>query len=379
MNATAWVDLPDLRTPFILVQRERLLRNIRRVASIASEAGVRLRPHVKTHKSVELAMLQREHGADGLTASKPSEAEVFVHAGFKDILVAYPVIDPERILPLLQAAQRTRACVTFIADSPQGLHALNKAAQMAGHSIPVRIKIDVGLHRCGVEPDSQALEDLARCLPACSELVFDGLVSHAGHAYACADRDGVAQVARAEQQLMHSTKERMRRYGFSDFSISVGSTPTVLASPGFEGIHEIRPGNYVFLDLTAVRLGLASHEDISLGVVTTIISANADHYIIDAGSKALTSDLGAHSSGGSGFGLAMPFSSQGKADWLPVVRLSEEHGFIRRQGGDLPVGTRLLVLPNHACPVVNLFNRMALCHPGGEPALLSIDARGKVI
>lgn len=379
MNSTDWTDLPDLKTPFILVQRERLLRNIRKGAAIAAEAGIFLRPHVKTHKSVELATLQKEHGASGLTASKPSEAEVFIHAGFSDILVAYPVIDPDRIIPLLQAAESRRASVAFIADSTDGLCALAKAAQIAGRSIPVRLKIDVGLHRCGVAADSPALEELARLLPAYPLLRFGGLMSHAGHAYACKDRGEIADVARTEQSLMLLAKERMSQFGFPDAGISVGSTPTVFSSDRFAGIDEIRPGNYVFLDLTAVRLGVASHHDIALGVVATIVSANNDYYIIDAGSKALTSDLGAHSSSGSGFGLAFPFpAQQDHAATLPVVRLSEEHGFVERCGGFLPIGTRLLVYPNHACPVVNLFNRLAICSPGGEPSLWSVDARGKV-
>lgn len=172
---------------------------------------------------------------------------------------------------------------------------------------------------------------------------------------------------------------RMSQFGFPDARISVGSTPTVFSSGSFAGIDEIRPGNYVFLDLTAVRLGIASHHDIALGVVAAIVSANENYYIIDAGSKALTSDLGAHSSGGSGFGLAFPFSAKrDHAAMLPVVRLSEEHGFVERRGGSLALGTRMLVYPNHACPVVNLAKRLAVYSPGGDPSLWSVDARGKV-
>ncbi|WP_194164543.1 alanine racemase [Microvirga thermotolerans] len=372
-----WADLPDLKTPFVLVQRERMFRNLQRAADIAAGAGVRLRPHVKTHKSVELAALQQEFGAEGLTASKPSEAEVFVHAGFKDVLVAYPVVDAERIIPLLQAAERNRASVTFIADSREGIAALDRAAKVVGRAVPVRIKIDVGLHRCGVAADSPALGDLANALRQAPALAFDGLLSHAGHAYACRGRDAIAEVAAEERRLMLLAKKRMEGFGFPDAKISVGSTPTVFASGSFEDIDEIRPGNYVFLDLTAVRLGIATLDDVALAVVATVVSANEDYYIVDAGSKALTSDLGAHSSGGSGYGLAFAFD--GREQGLPVVRLSEEHGFVERRGGGLATGTRLLIYPNHACPVVNLFSRVAVSDPGGEPSLWSVDARGRVV
>ncbi|AWM86381.1 alanine racemase [Microvirga sp. 17 mud 1-3] len=377
MNSMDWADLPDLKTPYVLVQKERLLRNIRRGAAIATEAGIRLRPHVKTHKSIELAALQHEHGAEGLTASKPSEAEIFVRAGFKDVLVAYPVIDPERIIPLLRAADCNRASVTFIADSREGLTAVEKAAQAAGRSVPVRIKIDVGLHRCGIAAESPALEGLAEILKRSSALIFDGLVSHAGHAYGRTGRDQIGEVAAEERRLMLLARERLTGLGLPDAKISVGSTPTVFSSETFAGIDEIRPGNYVFLDLTAVRLGIATHDDIALAVVATIVSANEDYYIVDAGSKALTSDLGAHSSGGAGFGLASTFDD--RASRLPVVRLSEEHGFVERRGGTLPVGTRMLIYPNHACPVVNLFNRLAVYDPEGEPSLWSVDARGRSV
>ncbi|MGO4571230.1 alanine racemase [Microvirga sp. 2TAF3] len=380
MNRMDWVDLPDLKTPFVLIHKGRLLENLRRAAAIAEGAGIRLRPHVKTHKSVELARLQQAHGAAGLTASKPSEAEVFVRAGFKDILLAYPVVDPERVMSLLQAADRAGASVTFIADSMEGIAALARAGERFNRIIPVQFKIDVGLHRCGVAADSPALERLALSLREHAFLTFAGLLSHAGHAYAAKDREQLLEVSRSEQRQMAFAKDRLAKLGYPDATISVGSTPTVFTSESFVGIDEIRPGNYVFFDLTAVRLGVASVDDIALGVVTTIVSANDQFYIVDSGSKALTSDLGAHSSGGAGFGLALPLGDNGaKSETLPVVRLSEEHGFIERRESRLPIGTRMLVLPNHACPVVNLFDSVAIHDSDGGPDLWSVNARGKVV
>lgn len=378
MSHTDWVDWPERRTPFVLIHRARLLANIRRAAAVATHAGIGLRPHVKTHKTLEIARLQQEHGAIGLTASKPDEAEVFVRSGFQDVLLAYPVIDAARVTSLLQVAGEKRATVTFIADSPEGVAALSQAGEAAGRILPVRIKIDVGLHRCGVAADSPALERIARSLKEHPFVAFKGLLSHAGHAYGSKSREELVEVSRSEQRQMALAKERMAGFGLPEAAISVGSTPTVMTSESFSGIDEIRPGNYVFFDLTAIRLGIASFDDVALGVVATIVSMNDEFYIIDAGSKALTSDLGAHSSGGSGFGLAVPFVQTGEPDRLPVVRLSEEHGFVERRGGNLVLGSRLLVLPNHACPVVNLFDELAVCDPAGGHALWPVSARGRV-
>ena len=159
--------------------------------------------------------------------------------------------------------------------------------------------------------------------------------------------------------------------------VSVGSTPTVLGCESFEGMTEIRPGNYVFADATAVRLGVATFNDVALSVLTTVISANDRYFIIDAGSKVLSSDLGAHGTGGNaGYGLGFRIDDLSREP-LRVVRLSEEHGFIEREG-DLPIGTKLRVIPNHACPVANLAERLTVVSNDEVVDQWAVAARAKV-
>ncbi|RVB80590.1 MULTISPECIES: alanine racemase [unclassified Mesorhizobium] len=365
---------PHRPTPFAYLDMRRLRRNLARMQAIADRHGVALRPHIKTHKSVEIARLQLALGAIGVTASKPSEALPFIQAGAPSLLLAFPIIDAERLRGLSALAAEHETATTFILDSEAGADALADAARQAGRIFDVHIKIDVGLGRVGVLPMSSALTTLGEVVARNPKLRLTGLISHAGHGYGATSRSMLAQISRQERLLMLETRQRLAPLGLP-LRITVGSTPTVLATDDFSGIDEIRPGNYALFDLTAERLGLATEDEIALGVVTTVVSRTSQHYIVDAGSKALTSDLGPHSSGGlAGYGRILLADSQDAGTRLTVRCLSEEHGFVPREDTDLPTGTRLLVLPNHSCPVVNLYDRLVI---GDKPATdLAVSARG---
>ena len=345
----------NIETPCVLVDRTRLEANIARVADIGARHGVAVRPHVKTHKSLAIARMQLVAGAVGVTASQVYEALDFVRGGVASVTCAYPCVQALG-LDLLLAEAGERGCdVRFVADSAAGLDALAAAGQRHGLALPVYVKVDVGLHRCGVAPDSPALVRLARDVAGAAHLSLAGILSHAGHAYAARDEEGARTVARAEAGLMRTAKGHIEAAGVVVPEVSVGSTPTVLASDDFEGITEIRPGNYVFMDRTPVRLGLAAEDDVSLTVLATVVSINDSWIIVDAGSKILSSDGGAHGALGEDFGLAYPVMGDGSLSRpLPVGRLSEEHGWLVRNGTDLAVGTRVRILPNHSCPVANL-------------------------
>ncbi|WP_367226828.1 alanine racemase [Mesorhizobium sp.] len=369
-------NVPNRSTPFAYLDWYRLRRNLERMQSLADTHRVALRPHIKTHKSVPIAREQLNLGAVGVTASKPSEAASFVRAGVPSLLLAFPVVDPRKIRGLLELAADHGTAMTFILDSEEGADALSGAARHAGKQIDVHIKIDVGLGRVGVSPRGPELIRLAEYTAREARLRLTGLISHAGHGYAATRPAMLAAIAREERHLMLEARERLAPIE-SNLRLTVGSTPTVLAAENFTGIDEIRPGNYALLDLTAERLGVATEDDIALGVVATVISKGSQNYIIDAGSKALTSDLGPHSSGGlSGFGRVLLLEDQVSNLRLNVSRLSEEHGFVPREGTDLPIGTRLLILPNHSCPVVNLYDRLVV---GDDPATdVEVSARGAV-
>lgn len=372
--------ISDLETPAVLVDRERLLVNLEAAREIAVRHEVALRPHVKTHKCPEIAQLQLAHGAVGLTASKVDEALTFFESGARSITVAYPLIDERKAHRLFAAGAAANIEFRAVVDHSLGVELLARTARERGVAVNVFIDVDVGLRRCGLREDDPRLPVLAHAICDSSHLKFAGLFSHAGHAYAAKNADEICVIAAEECAILNRVRERLEGGGIEVKEVSVGSTPTVLASRSFDGITEIRPGNYVFLDRTALRLGLVPLTRVALLVLTTVVSANQDYFIIDAGSKVLSSDAGAHGTGGAvGFGCAFPIDDFANADTttpLEIVRLSEEHGFVRRAGMDLPVGTKLRVVPNHACPVANLARELVVISADEEVARWPVAARG---
>ncbi|CAN5784688.1 alanine racemase [soil metagenome] len=365
--------LSEIETPAMIVDRDRLQQNIAQMQSLADGRGVRLRPHIKTHKCVEIAQLQLAQGALGVTASKVEEALVFIAAGVRSVTVAYPIVDRRKLARLLRGAQAHGTELRVVVDSAAGFEALTRGSQDAGTVVGAFVEVDVGLRRCGLTEHDPQLGPLARAVHENPTTKFMGLLSHAGHAYAASNREEVAAIAAEECQILQRVRQHLEKAGIPVPEVSVGSTPTVLASDSYDGITEIRPGNYVFLDRTPVRLGLATMAQVALSVVSTVVSRNDDFLIIDAGSKVLSSDLGAHGTAGvDGYGLA--FSESGEQ--LQVVRLSEEHGFVARGGADLPIGTRLRIVPNHSCPVVNLADELVVVSDGEVVGRWRVAARG---
>jgi D-serine deaminase-like pyridoxal phosphate-dependent protein len=209
------------------------------------------------------------------------------------------------------------------------------------------------------------------------QLTLGGIISHAGHAYSASDRDAVAAIAREEQAIMRDVAGQIAGAGLRVPCISVGSTPTVWACDHYENTTEIRPGNYVFMDLTQASLGLVTRADIALTVLATVVSRNDTYAIVDAGSKVLSSDRGPHGSTRlTGYGVAVPVGSDHAG--MPVVSLSEEHGFIVHGGENLEIGDRIRIYPNHACPVINLARTVQVINEDGSVELWPIDAHGTV-
>ena len=371
--------LKDVETPAVIIDRELLQQNIARGAAHARNANIRLRPHVKSHKSVAIAKMQIESGAHGITVAKSSEALPFIKAGISDITIAHPLVDRRKIARLLEVAGQHQTALTLIGDSQIGIDAIVEEASAKGVSVNIQMKIDVGLHRCGVDPSGNTALELARLITDRTELRFAGILSHAGHAYAAATADDVRHIAATERRLMLDVADRIQRAGISVPSISIGSTPTVWHNDGFDGISEIRPGNYVFMDLTQTSLEVVPQADIALSVLATVISCNPTYAIIDAGSKVLSSDRGPHGSTRlSGYGRAFPAVDL-EGPGMTVTSLSEEHGFVNHGGRQLAVGTQLRILPNHACPVVNLARELFIIDPDGTRCVLPVDAGHAVL
>jgi D-serine deaminase-like pyridoxal phosphate-dependent protein len=362
-------ELAELETPALLVDLDALERNLGEMAELARAAGVALRPHWKTHKCPEIARRQIVLGAVGGTVAKPSEAEAFLDAGFDDLLIATPVVDAAKIDRLIQRARGARLAV--LVESAEGVSRWDERARRAGVRVSVMLEIDSGMGRTGVAPGSPAVE-LARDVAARPGLRLLGVMTHAGHAYEAGSVQEGAAIGRAEGERLVETAQAVRAAGIDCPVVSVGSTPTVRHSSRVPGVTEIRPGNYVFHDRTQVGLGVVGEDRCALTVLATVVATpSADRVVVDAGSKTLSSDRAR--GGAAGFGHVA-----GRPE-LSVARVWEEHGLIEDASGvGLRVGDRVRVVPNHACVVVNLHERLVAARGEKVEAVWSIAARGRV-
>jgi len=367
--------LADLPTPQVVVDRSRLLNNIARVQQLASTAGMRLRPHAKTHKSPLVAKMQIERGAVGICCAKVGEAEVFAAAGIKDIRLPYPVnpSNAPRILALMK-----QATISIIVDHLDVARGWSLAMQKARRTLDVLVKVDVGFHRCGIDPGSTALPFI-RSVASMAGLRLCGLLSHAGHGYHAASDEELESVARKEAETLVKLKEKIARGGIPVDELSVGATPTLRFSAKQPGITELRPGNYVYFDRTQVALGAATLDDCALTVLASVVSAPApDRIIFDSGSKTLTNDQARGIEKAEGYGVVL--TGDGRIDpSLTIMRLSEEHATVKVTGSTrLKPGDSVRIVPNHSCVVSNMVDEVQLVDGDTVVEAIPIAARGKI-
>jgi D-serine deaminase-like pyridoxal phosphate-dependent protein len=365
----------DLPTPSVLIESSRLTRNLDRMQAAASAGGVRLRPHAKTHKLPVVARMQIDKGAVGICCAKLGEAEVFADAGIENIRLPYPLhpVNADRVFALAD-----RIALSFITDDPAIARQWSAKAVAAKRTLDILIKVDVGFHRCGIDPGESAARIIQE-IAALPGLRFRGLLSHAGQAYAAKSDSEVASIARGEAMLL---RELASRSGVPCEEISVGATPTARFSAREQGITEIRPGNYAYFDRTQVGLAAAAWSDCALTVLARVVSRPArDRIILDSGSKTLTND-GARSFttvDGHGAVLADVYGSEPDPS-LVIERLSEEHANVRVAQGDsrLATGDLVRIVPNHSCVVSNLVDRVWLVDGDTVLESLPVAARGRI-
>lgn len=358
----------DLETPRVLVDLDRVQRNVARMAGHARNAGVRLRPHAKTHKVVEIARLQLGAGAAGLSVAKTTEAEVFAAAGAADLFVAFPVVGADKARRLLALSEKARLAVGV--DSLEGARTLAAAFADAGRTLDVLVKVDVGFHRVGVPPRDAPF--LALRLAETRGIRVRGLFTHAGQAYLQDTPGGVAAVAEHEGRTLAETADAVRARGVPLDEVSVGSTPTARLAMTQDGVTECRPGNYVYHDGSQVALGTCAEEACALTVLATVVSVPAPgRAVLDAGSKTLSSD--ALRPRANGYGLVLGTRSR-------IAALSEEHGVVEVAEGDsFRVGQKVRILPNHACVVSNLHDRVVAVSGEDVVEEWAVAARGRVL
>lgn len=372
--------LSDVRTPFAFVDSNRLNANIAAMAERARAAGVRLRPHAKTHKSIDIARMQIAAGAVGICCAKLGEAEAFADGGIADIRLPYPVnpINADRVLAL---QKKTR--LSIIVDDMDVAQAWSDAMVAAGSKLDVLVKVDVGFHRCGINPGAADAADRVAFVATLPGLNFRGLLSHAGHAYHAASEMELEYIAVREAEMMQDLAERAAALGVTIEEISVGSTPTARFIDKQVGRPfaptEMRPGNYVFLDRTQTGLGAATVDTCAMFIAATVVSRPApDRVILDSGAKTLALDGARGFVGMPGHGLVI--LPDGTPDTTLVIeRLSEEHATVKATAPTrLKIGDRVRVLPNHSCVVTNLMNELVLTDGTNVVGRITVDARGRI-
>ncbi|WP_108485019.1 alanine racemase [Oceaniglobus ichthyenteri] len=341
-------DLEGLATPALVLDTAKMTRNIDRLAARASDLGVTLRPHMKTAKSVDVA--KRLTGGDTtgpITVSTLKEAEVFHGAGYTDILYAVGIA-PQK-LPHVQEL-RGRGCdLVVILDSAA------QAVAVADAGVPALIEIDSDGHRGGLSADDPDLIKVGRILH--DHGLLRGVMTHAGESYGARGQTAHAAFAERERDAVVGAAENLRAGGLDCPVVSVGSTPTAHAARDLTGVTEMRAGVYMFFDLVMAGIEVCRVDDIALSVLTTVIGhQNAKGWVmIDAGWMAMSRDRGtAAQSVDQGYGIVCDAQGAVIPD-LIVISANQEHGIIALRPGangtvpDLPVGTRLRILPNHAC------------------------------
>lgn len=353
--------LREAPTPSLVLDRGILARNTAAMTAHVAARGVKLRPHMKTAKSIDAAHLALAGNFGGITVSTLTEAEYFAAHGITDMLYAVGIA-PDK-LDRAAALIRRGVHLTLITDDAPTATAIAARGEALGIVFQVMIEIDVGEARGGVHPDSPDVLEIGRALHSAAGAKLAGVMAHAGHSYAARSLEAVAATARAEADMAVRAAQRLRDAGMDCPEVSVGSTPTVLHGPTVPGVTELRAGVYMFGDLFQSAIGSCTDDDIAVSVLATVIGhrSGPDRLLIDAGALALSKDRStAGLPNDPGFGLIRLESGEAPPARLHVARAYQEHGVILVEDKALmaqfPVGTKLRVLPIHSCLTAAMYN-----------------------
>lgn len=348
--------LETLETPAVLIDADIADANLRRWQERCDRAGLANRPHIKTHRSVAWALRQVELGAKGITVQTVGEAEVMADAGITDLFLTTNSLGPAKLARLGAVAKRSKLSV--VADSKEVVDAASTAAKAAGARITVLVECETGANRCGIA-DPAEIATLAQYIAASEGLSLGGLMTYP----AAGKRLHGEQVLKAALAACHAA-------GVEVPAVSSGGSPDMWKDDGLEPITEYRAGTYIYNDRALFSRGTATEEQCAMTVLATVVSRpTPDRAIIDAGSKALTSDL-------------LGMEGHGRIVEHPeaiIYSLNEEHGLVDVSRCATPprIGDRIHVIPNHTCVVTNLFDRLVVVSDGRLAGTLPVDARGK--
>ena len=347
----------EFGTPAVVIDLDRVERNIARVQKLCDAAGVTNRPHIKTHKTPILAKMQAAAGAKGITCQKLGEAEVMVEGGLDDILISYNLLGAEKLGRLGRLLRR--ASITVAADNPTVIAGLPQAAEIAQCQLDVVIECDTGRKRAGVETPQEAIE-LVRIIKESPGLFFAGFLFYP-----------TEQSWPQTQRFFEEARKGARALGLEPRIVSTGGTPNLTNLGKLAGATEHRAGTYIFNDRMMLSCGAATLEDCALSVFATVVSRAApERGILDAGSKTLTSDTG----GLEGHGLILEHPE------AKIAGFAEEHGFLdlSRSNTRPNVGDVVRIVPNHVCVVVNMMDEVVMVRGEEIVGTLPVAARGKL-
>lgn len=364
--------LSELSTPCALVDTRRMQANVDRMQQRMNALGVRFRPHVKTAKCVPVAEAQIAAGAQGVTVSTLKEAEQFFAAGIVDILYAVGMVATK--LPQAHALLQRGCNLKIITDSVAAAREIGRYGTEHGVSFEVWIEIDTDGHRSGIKPEEDTLLDVAGSLRD-TGMTLGGVLTHAGSSYDCDTPEALLEISEQERAGAVRAAQRLRAAGFDCPVVSIGSTPTALTAAQLDGVTEVRAGVYVFFDLVMHNVGVCTTEEIALSVLTTVIGHQEEKgwAIVDAGWMAMSRDRGTQKQK-QDFGYGQVCTEDGRPlEGYIMSAANQEHGILSRSGEPdtgvaerFPIGTRLRILPNHACATGAQFPEYHAVLPDGS-------------
>ncbi len=353
----AGASLEVLDTPVPVIDIDIVERNLKRWQARCDSLGIANRPHIKTHKLVPFARYQLALGACGITVQKLGEAEVMAAAGISDMLLTFNVVAAPKLRRLAELVRRTD--ISVVADNAAVVAGLGQAGEASGRRLTVLVECDTGARRNGVQ-SPEAAADLARIIDSTPGLAYGGLMTF--------PKPGTRKHAEA---FLIAARDLAARAGLETRVITTGGSPDMWSDEGLGAITEYRAGTYIYFDRSMAERGTCRYADCALRVLATVVSRpTSDRAMIDAGSKALTSDL----LGLAGHGVVE------ELDRASVYDLSEEHRFVdvSRALREPAVGDLMKIVPNHVCPVSNLFDRVVIVRGDRVLGSVRVDARGTV-